>query len=215
MRCYLCGSTNSITDDHVPPKGFFPEPRPSNLITVPCCVQCNNAFSKDDEAVRTWFCAAIGATPAGEWILKNKVVRGIMTRSPAFRETLLNSMQDTKLLSEEGGLIDVVSFSMETSRVERFALRVVKGLLSFYYPEYDYFQDAFSLRFVEPTRDNLNKLDTVKDLLRYDFRGDGVIQYRFGLTDTCRSGLWIIVFYGAVLFLVHHTKNPQPAVPSL
>jgi hypothetical protein len=92
MHCYLCGDTHSITNDHVPPKGFFPEPRPSNLITVPCCARCNHAFSKDDEAVRTWLCTVIGATPAGEWILNKKVVPGIMTRSPAFRESLLNSI---------------------------------------------------------------------------------------------------------------------------
>ncbi|HEY2329339.1 MAG TPA: hypothetical protein VGI63_05955 [Verrucomicrobiae bacterium] len=209
MRCYLCGDTNSITPDHVPPKGFFPEPRPSNLITVPCCAKCNNGFSKDDEAVRAWFSAILGATSAGEWILKNKVTPGIMTRSPAFRETWLNSMQDTKLLSEEDGVIDAVSFKIDPDRVERFVFRIVKGLLCFYYPDYDYSQDTFVSRLILPTRDNLNRLDTFKNSLRYDFRGDGVIQYRFGLTDTRQSGLWIIVFYGATLFFVCHTKNPQ------
>jgi hypothetical protein len=207
MRCYLCGSSNPTTRDHVPPKGFFPEPRPSNLITVPCCAPCNSAYSKDDEAVRTWFCAAIGATPAAEWILKQKG----MTQSVAFRESLLNSMEDTKLLTERDGLIDVVSYSMDWNRIERFVLRVTKGLLSAYYPDYDYFQDTFELRFVEPTRDNLKKLDSVKDDLRYDFRGDGVVQYRFGLTNTRRSGVWIIVFYGAMLFLIHHTKLSRDA----
>jgi hypothetical protein len=152
MHCYLCRDSNASTNDHIPPKGFFPEPRPSNLITIPCCLRCNNDFSKDDEAVRTWFSASIGATPAGEWILKNKVAPGIMTRSPAFRETLLNSMQNTKLLTEESGLIDVVSYSIDSSRIERFVIRIVKGLLSFYYPNYDYSQDIFNYRFVEPTR---------------------------------------------------------------
>lgn len=129
-----------------------------------------------------------------------------MTKSPAFRETLLNSMENTKVLTEENGLVDVVSFEFDWERVERFIIRVTKGLLSFYYPDYDYSCDTFGCRFVEPTRENLNKLDMVKDLLRYDFRGDGVIQFRFGLTDTRRSGIWIIVFYGATIFLVHHAK---------
>jgi hypothetical protein len=204
--CYLCGDTKSITPDHVPPKGFFPEPRPSNLITVPCCARCNNSFSKDDEAVRAWFCAAIGATSAGDWILNNKVVPGIMARSEVFRESLLNSMEDAKVFFEKHGLIDVMEYSIDRNRVERFVLRVVKGLLAFYYPDYDYFDDTFELRFLTSTRDNLDKLDTFKDLLRYDFRGDGVISYRFGLADTRRSGIWIILFYGAVLFLVTHEK---------
>jgi hypothetical protein len=206
MRCYLCGSTDSITNDHIPPKGFFPEPRPSNLITVPCCQKCNNAFSKDDEAVRAWLCTIIGSTPAGEWILKNKVAPGTMVRSPAFRESLLKSMENTELLTEEHGLIDVVSFKFDYDRVERFVLRVTKGLLSFYYPEYDYSDDAFEVRYVEPTRENLSILEPVKNILRYDYRGDGVIQYRFGLTDTKLTGLWILIFYGATIFLVRHTK---------
>lgn len=33
-NCYLCGATDGLTDDHVPPKSFFPTPRPKNLITV-------------------------------------------------------------------------------------------------------------------------------------------------------------------------------------
>jgi len=206
MGCYLCGDLNPSTKDHIPPRGFFPEPRPSNLITVPCCASRNNAFAKDDEAVRAWFSASLGATPAGDWILTNKVVPGTMIRSPAFRESLLNSIEDTKLLSEQEGLIDVAQFSVDPDRIERFIIRVVKGLLSFYYPDYDYCFDTFNPRFIPTTRDNLNKLETFKNLLHYDFRGDGVIQYRFGLSDTRRSGMWIILFYGAVLFLVTHEK---------
>ncbi len=132
-----------------------------------------------------------------------------MARSPAFRESLLNSIEDAKLLSEQDGLIDVAQFPVDPDRIERFVMRVVKGLLSFYYPDYDYYQDTFNPRFIPTTRDSLNKLDIFKDLLYYDFRGDGVIQYRFGLSDTRRSGMWIILFYGAVLFLVTHEKPEQ------
>jgi hypothetical protein len=50
--CVYCGSTEAIERDHVPPKCFFPEPRPSELITVPSCTRCNRGFGKDDERVR-------------------------------------------------------------------------------------------------------------------------------------------------------------------
>jgi len=56
--------------------------------------------------------------------------------------------------SEESGLIDAVSFVPDADRVERFVVRVTKGLLSFYFSDYDYSQDIFDTRFIEPTREN-------------------------------------------------------------
>jgi hypothetical protein len=35
--------------DHVPPESLFEAHLRSNLITVPCCRECNNAASKDDQ----------------------------------------------------------------------------------------------------------------------------------------------------------------------
>src|SRR5437016_4846066 len=50
--CYLCRKRPGTTRDHVPPKNLFPRPRPSSLVTVPCCEKCNNRFSKHDEYFR-------------------------------------------------------------------------------------------------------------------------------------------------------------------
>ena len=47
--CIYCQTNPKETNDHVPPKGLFREPRPSNLITVPACLKCNNGFSGDDD----------------------------------------------------------------------------------------------------------------------------------------------------------------------
>lgn len=35
--------------EHVPGKCLFPKPRPTDLITVPACEQCNNGSSLEDE----------------------------------------------------------------------------------------------------------------------------------------------------------------------
>ena len=57
-RCYLCGKTGKetpegkLTREHVPPRNLFPEPRPSDLITVPCCGDCNHRAHEDDEYLR-------------------------------------------------------------------------------------------------------------------------------------------------------------------
>jgi hypothetical protein len=44
-----CCSTGPLTDDHVPPRAVFTNPRPSNLITVLACMACNQRFSRQEE----------------------------------------------------------------------------------------------------------------------------------------------------------------------
>ncbi|MEQ1858470.1 MAG: hypothetical protein ABMA13_00885 [Chthoniobacteraceae bacterium] len=50
--CVFCASGNGKTADHIPPLGFFPKPRPSNLVTVPSCESCRVRYQEDDEHVR-------------------------------------------------------------------------------------------------------------------------------------------------------------------
>ncbi len=50
--CVYCGCAKADTADHVPPKLLFPVPRPSDLITVPCCRACNSSFQRDDQYLR-------------------------------------------------------------------------------------------------------------------------------------------------------------------
>ena len=80
-------------------------------------------------------------------------------------------------------------------------------MLAHFYPAYDYSEARFEVRHIYPTIENLAKLEKVRDFLSYDFRGTGVFQFRYGLTDSGKSGVWIFVFYEALVFLVTHTQN--------
>ena len=51
-QCVYCRKQGPITKDHIPPKNLFARPRPNNLVTVPCCFECNKAAQKDDEYFR-------------------------------------------------------------------------------------------------------------------------------------------------------------------
>jgi hypothetical protein len=81
-----------------------------------------------------------------------------------------------------------------------------KGL-HYHYPDYDYHKAIFTVVHVPVQVDALAKLESIKNVLVYDERGKGVFQYRRGLTDSKQSGLWIFLFYEAVLLLVAHQKN--------
>lgn len=47
--CTYCGEVGPITKDHIPPQSLFGIPRPSDLITVPACLECNQKAARDDE----------------------------------------------------------------------------------------------------------------------------------------------------------------------
>src|SRR5437867_11429962 len=117
---------------------------------------------------------------------------------------MLTTMRDVELVTEEG-TVEASAFSIPRERVVPFMVRIVKGLLSHYYPQYDYTAATWQVRHVPQTEKNLAMLEHVRDLLRYDCRGAGVFQYRGGLTsDSGASGIWLLVFYEAIMFLVGH-----------
>ena len=217
MLCYLCHSKEANTKDHIPPAGFFPNPRPTNLITVPCCCSCNNRFSKDDEAVRLWLSAHIGRSPAGELIWEQKVLKKTFHRSPLLIEQLRATLKDARL-DTASGAIEAVSYEVDSERIDRFMVRVTKGLLTHYFPDYDYSDAVFETCPIVLGSTDQRLLDDIRSILKYDFRGDGVFQFRYGLTDTKLSGLWLFVFYGTTLFLTSHSKNiwggPPPSSPT-
>jgi len=45
--CYICVKSGADSRDHIVPGGFFPPPRPSNLITLPAHHSCHNRLSED------------------------------------------------------------------------------------------------------------------------------------------------------------------------
>jgi hypothetical protein len=110
-------------------------------------------------------------------------------------------------MTVEDGEIDAVSFTLPYDRIERFTLRVTKGLLAHYYPDYDFSTAAFRVDYIPPRVDALDRVAPLRDMLVYDERGAGVFQFRRGLTESKQSGIWLLVFYGAMMFLVTHTKN--------
>ena len=208
--CYLCGSTTDLTRDHLPPKGFFPRPLPQNMITVACCQTCNRSWQQDDEAVRAFLSLAIDRSPAGDAIWEQRVIPGTVARSPRFRESMLARVQNFAVATPFG--IEVLpAFEPPQERLERFMVRLTKGFLRFYYRDYDYGSSIFSVRHIPSTEQNLQMLEDGLIGTRYDERGDGVIRYRYGLSDTRLSGLWFYMFYDAVWFLVHHAQPTASA----
>ncbi len=65
--CAYCGRP-AETRDHIPPKALFPQPLPDavELVTVPCCHQCNQGVADDDKYFATVLSSSIAAQGTAE-----------------------------------------------------------------------------------------------------------------------------------------------------
>jgi len=181
-KCYLCGK-DADTGDHIPPRGFFPKPRPSNLIKVPCCRSCNEAFSPEDDYFRMVLSSGLNRSATGDYIWENKVLPNTVKRLPTEVDKILESCEDA-LIETASGPMDVVRFKIDPHRVNRYMVRLTKGLLRHYFPDYDYSQSRFDVEKVGPQR--LEQLDSIEHLLRLEERGDAV----FSTHHRCADITW-------------------------
>jgi hypothetical protein len=163
----------------------------------------------EDEAIRAFFSLVHDRSEAGGRIWDERVIGSSIVRSPSFCEYLVARVQDFAVATPSGVEI-LPAFDVPIERVEPFMVRLTKGLLRFHYPEYDYRDSRFDVRFLPSTEETLQALEQGLVGTMYEERGEGVIRYRHGITDTGLNGIWFFMFYDAVWLLVHHTRDVRP-----
>ena len=84
--CVICGLQPATTDDHVPPQGIFPKPRPSDLIKVRACLKCNKRTSDLDEVFKVFIGIASGHGSEGEKMFKQQTIRTLQHNRRLKRE---------------------------------------------------------------------------------------------------------------------------------
>jgi hypothetical protein len=203
-HCYICGSLECLTDDHLPPKGLFPTDA-KDLITAPLCRSCHSGLSKDDEVMRMWMASHIQASAAGKWIWKNKVLNSTIPRNPKLIENIQPFLKQVTL---RGSAATV--FSIPQSRAIPFIRRLTKGLLYTLHPDYDYFPDHFVVGYEKPTPKSIAVVKKLISALSCTERGRNAFRVWHGITsDTSDGGAWVYFFYDAVCFVCLHSKDAK------
>jgi hypothetical protein len=145
-HCYICGATQNLTKDHIPPKGFFPPDTRENLITAPLCCSCHSPFTNMDEQMRVWISAGAAATSENaKWIWKNKVVNKTFKRSPTLRKYIAEKHFRKMSVETPSGPVVADVMTMEQGNVHPFIRRLTKGFLYSFYPDHDYLQTILIL----------------------------------------------------------------------
>jgi hypothetical protein len=133
-RCVYCFNSPGVTKDHVPPKSFFPRPRPADLITVPCCQKCNQGSEKDEELfLATFMFSDAGSTPTGKRLWDEKLDR-MYQKNLGLKKTVARMLSHKQAYTPAGLYLGRrMTISVDHPRLERVVEKIVRGL---YYYEY-------------------------------------------------------------------------------
>jgi len=134
--CYLCGSIDDLTRDHIPPKNLFPSPKPSNLITVWCCRKCNERYSLIDESFRIFTSSVINRSKTGESVWNKKVMQSSFVRSPKLKSATIKSL--VPIEEEINGIkVKATGITYPIKKTKSFLVRLTKGFTRHFNPEID------------------------------------------------------------------------------
>jgi hypothetical protein len=129
--CTYCQTAVATTADHVPPKNLFPKPRPTTLISVPCCEPCNRSVSKDDEYFRATLISRHDIPQSSAVSeLMDAVYRGLAREEASgFRKAFLDATSEVEITTPAGLYIGRgIQFDANYDRLEAVAERMVRGL---------------------------------------------------------------------------------------
>jgi hypothetical protein len=207
-HCYICGSINQLTEDHIPPEGFFPPGQRTGLLTAPLCLTCHSPLSKMDEKMRVWLAAAGGASDAGKWIWKNKVLGSTFKRSPKLA-AYIREKHFRPIIGSNGVLLGG-RFTMPQGCAIPFVRRLTKGMLYLLHPKYDYFPDFLIVDQPQATPDRVAAVGELVSKLPQIEKGNGVFRAWHGITaDTGDAGVCVYLFFETVCFLCFFGKSAK------
>lgn len=198
-KCVYCRVRPGTTSDHVPPDQMFPAPKPSDLITVPACSECNKGFQKDEDYFRGLF-GLTGAPIEGDapdfWA---KVGRGL-ERSPALKKTIADSLRTGTMTNTDGE--EVGQWTEVEGNWHRVATLIQKCVRGLYFFERSEALPAATEIDCPQYGDTPMDLDALYSLTRHGKRGwPGVFEYRYCVAaDNPTASAWILTFYWTCVF---------------
>lgn len=193
LLCAICGVRPAITKDHIPPKGIFPSPRPSNLITVPACKPCNHGDSELDERFRVDLSHHVGLDDSLTENLWNDTLR-TLEKNRKLKNKILSGIEETYFTTPQGIIYEKgYRRKWDSAAHDAIIERTIRGL---YYHHLRHIL-ANTVHVKTHWFKTLNKdLYTVSENWPGDSLGRGQFVYRFNYAaDTPLHSVWIFQFY--------------------
>lgn len=203
LKCVYCNDHQIETDDHVPPKSFYPKPRPSDLITVPSCLKCNQGLGKDEEFfLATFMFSNAGISEAGKSLWIEKLNR-MYEKNIGLKRKIAEHLGYSKLLTPFGIYLGHrMSIDVDEKRFENVVNKIVKGLYFFEYKESLPTNTVLITLFLNNEEERLEAAEkAVKELKTGARNWDGNFEYKFNRLAECPScSIWLFRFWGYAYF---------------
>ena len=210
-ECAYCGMYGQITRDHIPPKSFFSEPKPSSVITVPCCPKCNQDFQKDDDYFET---LVTRREDVNAPYVKGKVETLLRPEATGLKNLLLQSSFWAEIVTDSGLFLGFAkAIEPNFHRLYKTIEHIIKGL--YYYQNGHRLGDRYFIKTLHPLDKNRDNYEDIKNLaleaLPYfpmsnpcykenDFSYKNINFALPGENSTCLS-VWLLTFYKKVPFI--------------
>ena len=225
--CVYCHSPKDLTRDHIPPKSFFPAPRPSDLITVLCCSKCHEKYTENDEYLRNYL--IFSSQCRGHWAARQLHESGLRSledpnagefSSPYLaitNQNLPNSLVST-IASGYGAAV-----AQDDERIEDVIERIVVGLFWIENDKYlplDYSVDVAGTNELNygywSIQELIRRLKNEEEPVNI---GDGVFQYWWSWAEDAppeetHCSDWLLQFYEGTTFLCRVARFQEGMNPS-
>lgn len=193
--CAICAKRDAVTKDHVPPRGIFCPPRPSNLIRVPACQSCNSGTSGLDERFRVYLGLHVSRTTPHGVRLYEEARRSLRHNQRLLREVLA-SVHPAHLTTEHG-IIYERGFRVlwDSNAHDTIVEKTIRGL---YYHHFAETLGSLAKIDVYWFRSLSKELADMSQGWAENRIGRGEFIYRFARAeDAPFDSVWIFEFYGA------------------
>lgn len=199
--------------EHVPPKGLFPEPRPSDLITVPSCEKHNKTYSKDDEYFIWLITTASPYSSDAIRVIHEKVIKAFKRR-PAYHRRIMSEIVDVDIVTENKLYLRTVkAFRYDERRVRRIVNKIVRGLYYYEQNGVRIFPTDYHVRkfYLNPPL----KKSTTEIMQNSPGRliADGNFWYKYSSAkEDSALMLWFLMFFGNTLILALTDSRSTPKI---
>ncbi len=106
-------NVEGLTKEHVPPRSFFPQPRPCDLVTVPACKKHNNDNSGDVEYTRNMIVIMEGGNEVARRLSATAV--RVIRRSPRLVQQIKNAAVPITVRGRESAVLPTKSRKFKTT----------------------------------------------------------------------------------------------------
>lgn len=126
---------NKRTKDHVPPKGFFAEPYPPNLLSVYSCRKCNGGKSNDEEILRLLLTVGVDQDSEAARVYEEKALWGTVHGRHHVRRIaeIFSNAKKTELW-RNGTFQTVYKAGVPLELVNAVCSNIVRGVIACYNP---------------------------------------------------------------------------------